>query len=386
MVEAHRVNVALIGAGNFARRQHLPNLSRIRECRLRAICDADRSVLDAVASAHPSDYTCEDARRVFDDPAVQAVVIAVRHDLQPELAIAALRSGKHVYVEKPLGHGPGDCARVAEAARQADRRLAVGFNRRYAPIYRRLREVIASAGGCFNVHVRMADDAWRWANNYPPGFLLPLDAGHLFDLLRWLCGAEIEQVACLSSRAEDDAMLLRMDNGCVATIQLSGNASMDLPKEQVDVITQRGAAMALDFVELRTFGLQDQPAVETFPGHSHPQGEYLPVPLLAKRGLAGLLDVRRCAWELRQLVESGGHRDRPDAAEIERFVAGTTPNFLRDQGWLASLRAFVIGVRDDTPTDHANAMDAWHAARATRAAVLSRQGGQLVCPRDADDR
>lgn len=372
------VNVGLIGVGNFARWQHLPNLARIRECRLRALCDVKPQTLHDAAARYPVDYTTQDARRVFDDPEIDVVVIAVRDDLQPAMSIEALRAGKHVYVEKPLGTCPDDCARVAEAQRQSGRSLAVGFNRRYAPIYRRLKEVVDSSGGCFNVHCRMTDDAWRWASGYPPGYLLHLDACHLLDLLRWQTGAEIESVYCIGSRAEDDCLAVRMSNGCVASIQFSGNGTIDMPKEETNVITQRGGATALDFVELRTFGLPDFPAVQRFAGHAHPRGEYLPVALLARQGFPGFLDVRRTIWELRQQVEQGEHRDRPDAEQIERCLPDALPNFMRDQGWLASLRAFVVGVRDGTATQHAGAIDALQASRATLAAQRSRQSGQVV--------
>ena len=103
------VNVGLIGVGNFARWQHLPNLSRIRECRLRALSDVNRQTLDDAAALYPVDYTTDDARKVLDDDAIDVVVIAVRDELQPAMAIEALRAGKHVYVEKPLGTTPADC-------------------------------------------------------------------------------------------------------------------------------------------------------------------------------------------------------------------------------------------------------------------------------------
>jgi predicted dehydrogenase len=372
------VGVGVIGTGNFARRQHLPNLIRIPECRLRAVCDLRPDVVEAVRRRYGADYAATDSRRVLDDPEVAAVVIAVRDDAQAPLAIAALEAGKHVYVEKPLAETPAACAQVVAAQRQSGTRLAVGFNRRYAPIYRKAREIVAADGGPFNVHIRMADDAWRWAVGYPPGYLIKHDVCHLFDLLRWLSNSEVESVYCVSSRPDDDCMVLRMAGGCVASIAQSGHGTMDMPKERLEVICRRGGVTAEDFVELWTYGYRDCPPVFTFAGHSHPDHEFMHKHLFEKMGAQAMYAVRRMTWELRQRVEQNEEPEAPDAAEARRYVAQMLPNFMRDQGWLASLRAFLVGIATESPTEHAGAEDALAAARIAEAAVISRDKGVVV--------
>ena len=372
------VQVGLIGAGNFARHQHLPNLHRIPEARWRAICDVKADLAGQLADKYAADYGTGDHRRVLDDAAIDAVVIAVRDDLQAPLAVEALQAGKHVYVEKPLAETAEAAEAVVAAQAASGRRLAVGLNRRYAPIYRAMREVAAADGGPRNVHIHMADDAWRWAVNYPPGFLLPLDACHLFDLLRWLSGSEIARVYCVSSRPDDDCVSVTMADGCVASILLSGHGTMDMPKERTDVICTRGGCSGEDFVELRTYGYEAFPHVRHFAGHSHPDGEFANKYLCEQLGADALRGLRRVTWQLRQRIEAGADAGEPDAAEARTFVGKTIPNFLRDQGWLAALRAFVVGIATGEPTDHAGARDALAAVLAARAAAESRRTGLPV--------
>jgi len=150
------IGVGLIGCGNFARRQHLPNLAALPSARLIAVCDAD-------------------AARLLDDPFIEAVVIAVRDDLQAELTLQALEAGKQVYVEKPVAGATADFVRLIAARDRVGKSVAVGFNKRFAPAYVRLAGVLAGAGGTRMVYLRMADDAWRWARGYPPGGLLRHD-------------------------------------------------------------------------------------------------------------------------------------------------------------------------------------------------------------------
>ncbi len=372
------VPVAVIGAGNFARRQHLPNLARIPECRLRAVCDLDAALAERMRERWGAEYAAADYRRVLDDREVEAVVIAVRDDMQAPITIAALDAGKHVYVEKPLAETPQACASVVEAQRRGGRRVAVGFNRRFAPIYRRAREIIAADGGPFNVHMRMADDAWRWATGYPPGYLIRHDVCHLFDLLRWLSGSAVVSVYCTSSRPDDDSMVLRLASGCVASITQSAHGTMDMPKERTEIISRRGGITAEDFVELRSYGYPGVPAVTTFAGHSHPDQEFMHTHLYRHLGAQGMYALRRMTWELRQRVESGVGADEPDAAEVRRYVENTLPNFMRDQGWLAALRAFVVSLATGEPTDHAGAEDALIAAQVADACVRSRDTGAVV--------
>ena len=369
------VAVALIGCGNFARWQHLPNLLRLPEASLAALCDPDPTALAAAAASAPGARRCASADEALADPAIEAVVISVRDDLQAGLAIRALEAGKHVYVEKPLGGEPTAIAAAIAARDRARRVLAVGFQKRFAPIYRRAREAIAAGGGLHHAVGTMADDAWRWAQGYPPGHLLVHDLCHLFDLLRHLIADEVATVYAAAGRPDDDAIVLRFRRGAVAVVAGSGHGSMDMPKERLDGICHRCGFSAHDFVELRTYGLPGLPAVERFAGHSVPGHGYLQRPLLGQLGLDGMLALRRCAWEARHRPAAA---DDPYAAEERAFAAGVVPNFLRDQGWMAAMRAFLSAVRGGPADDLAGGEDALAAARISAAAVASRACGGAV--------
>jgi predicted dehydrogenase len=151
-----------------------------------------------------------------------------------------------------------------------------------------------------------------------------------------------------------------------------------MPKERAEIVTERGGLAAEDFVELRTYGYADRPAVLTFEGHTHPDRPYTHKRLTKHLGAAGWAAFRRATWELREEVEAGLDPDRPDADEVRRYVAETIPNFLRDQGWLAAVRAFVTGIQTGDPTDHAGAADALAAVRVAQACVRSRDEGRVV--------
>src|SRR5206468_321801 len=89
---------------------------------------------------------------LFEQKEINTLIIATRHDSHARLAAEALRSGRHVYVEKPLALSREELTEVetayAEAVgRGAERVILVGFNRRFSPHVQRMREMLERTQG-----------------------------------------------------------------------------------------------------------------------------------------------------------------------------------------------------------------------------------------------
>lgn len=375
------VRVACIGCGNFAQWQHLPNLARLPNATLHAVCDQNPATAEAAATAYHADRALTDPQEVFDDPAVEAVVIAVRDEAQAGLARRALACGKHVYAEKPLVTDLESASLLrteADEAARHGRHLVVGFQKRFAPAYRQLKTVMDADGGPRLLYARMADDAWRWAKGYPPGALLQHDVCHFFDLMRHWTGSEVASVCCFAPRPDDDAVLLQFRSGAVANLLNSGHATMDMPKERIEAITERGSVVADDFVELRTYGYPAWEPRYTFAGQSHPHRDFLHTYLFAELGITGMEAVRRMTAAMRARVASGTVVGAPDEAQQRAFAESTLPNFMRDQGWMDAMRIFLESIRAGAKPPHADAGDAWAVARVTAAVLRSRAEHRVV--------
>jgi predicted dehydrogenase len=332
------VAVAVIGCGNFARQVHLPNLALIPHAHLAAVCDVDEHVAAQAASRFGATHWYSDVHAVLADPQIQAVIIAVRDDLQSDLTKQALLAGKHVYVEKPLSADPAACKEVA-AHVAPEVSCAIGYHKRFAAVYQKAKNIANRHGGIQTISLRMSDDAWRWAHGYPPGYLLQHDVCHFFDLLHWLTGSTTQAIHCISGRVEDDLMTVQLANGSAATIFASGNASMDLPKERCEIICEQGALIIDDYVELRAYGYVDEPKRQTVPLRFEHAPQAWQARAQAVNGIDDFTALRHELW--RQFYDTG-------AAEV-------IPNFLRDQGWLNSLSAWCTGILSGQSTEHARA-------------------------------
>jgi predicted dehydrogenase len=275
---------------------------------------------------------------------------------------------------------------VVAAQESAGKFVAVGFNRRFAPAYRKAKEIVAAEGGAWNIHYRISDEYWRWGKHYPPGVRIIHEVCHIFDLLRWLTGSEVASIYCTQSRPDDEACLLKFRSGCVASIMSSGYATMDLPKERLEVITEKGALTVEDFVELRTFGFAHREPVLRFAGHTHPDREFTHKYLLEAEGAAALYALRRLGWALRNDAESRSAGEAaPDGAEVQRYLGETSPhwNYMVDKGWLPAIDHFAQCILANKTPENAAAQDGWRASLLSHAAIRSRDNNEVVFLNDA---
>ncbi len=154
-----RVRIALIGAGGFAKGMHLPNLRTLgSEVELRAVVSRTGHNATATARLFGAAYAGTDPESVFNDPEVDAVIIATRHNLHAPLVLAALKAGKHVLVEKPLCLTPAELGEISAwfAARSdGSPILLTGFNRRFSPYAVATRQVLTGRSGPVILDYRM---------------------------------------------------------------------------------------------------------------------------------------------------------------------------------------------------------------------------------------
>ena len=255
------VGVALIGAGEFARQTLLPVLARHPAVRLRAIVGGNSGSSLHHARRFGAELCTTDPRAVFEDEAVEAVVIATRHDSHAALAVDAARHGKAIFVEKPLALTLEECRAVSKAVAESGVLLAVGFNRRFAPLMRRAREALAASAGPAMATYRInahALPSHHWLLNPAEGGGRIVGEGcHFLDLLCWLLGEEPETVAAMApgtqnGAAQELSVLIRFSRGSVGTILYTASGHPALPKERIEVF-KSGRAVVVD--DLRTLTL-----------------------------------------------------------------------------------------------------------------------------------
>jgi len=146
-VPSQRVNLGLIGTGNI-NGHHREVFLAEKDARIVAVCDPATARREAFRKRINEVYqgdVCKDLRDFRDllaRPDIDAVCIATPDHWHALLAIAAMRAGKDVYVEKPLTHTVAEGRRVIEAAERYGRILQTGLQRRSGRAFRRACELV----------------------------------------------------------------------------------------------------------------------------------------------------------------------------------------------------------------------------------------------------
>jgi len=234
--------VGFIGTGNYAGRVLIPAFAAAGAPLHTAVSQQGVSALHygkRFGFAHAS----TDAAALIAHPDVGVLVIATRHASHASLVLAALRAGKHVFVEKPLCLTLDELAALeAEHAARPTQRLMVGFNRRFAPhveqaasllaAWREPRALLATVNAG-----RLPASHWALDPAEGGGRIVG-EACHHIDLLRHLAGAPIVEhsVRPLGTGGGNGAVLsLGFADGSVGTIHYLANGSPRFPKERVEV-------------------------------------------------------------------------------------------------------------------------------------------------------
>ncbi|HEX6705775.1 MAG TPA: Gfo/Idh/MocA family oxidoreductase [Albitalea sp.] len=189
------LRVGIAGLGRLGRR-HAENLAfSTRDCLLVAACSPVQAELDNAPGLHPGYRRYADFDAFIRDDEIDAVVLVTPTPLHAEQTIAALRAGKHVFVEKPLALNVADCERVEAVAREHPKQVAmVGFVRRFDPSYETARRSIAEGaiGRPFVVRSQtcdMNDASGAFIRFAPTSGGIFMDCSvHDIDLARWLLG------------------------------------------------------------------------------------------------------------------------------------------------------------------------------------------------------
>lgn len=137
------LNFALIGAGGIALQNHLPGLALCPDVRVHALCDANPAALEAARQRTGAPVVSANWEEIVRRDDVHAVIIATPNFLHPDIAIAAVRAGKHVLCEKPIALNAADAARMASEADRAGVRHMTAFTYQFVPAMRYLRHLVA---------------------------------------------------------------------------------------------------------------------------------------------------------------------------------------------------------------------------------------------------
>jgi len=364
------ISVGLIGTG-FMGKCHAIAWSAVGaifgdvpKIRLAHLGEANAELAARKAAEFGFDKSSGNWRDVIADPEVDVISLTTPNEFHPEMAIAALEAGKHLWCEKPMAPSFADAEAMLAAARKSGKVAALGYNYIQSPTLRHIRKLLdeKAIGEVNHLRIEMDEDfmadpetpfGWKHASASGYGALDDF-AVHPLSLILALFG-RVEKVMCDMARPYVDrsvagggrravetydiaSTLIRLDNGISGTLLVNRSAWGRKGRITIQIFGSKGS-IDFDqerFNELRLYVTSDRATEQGYrtilmaPVHA-PYDRFIPAP---GHGL-GFNDLKiiECRELIRRMNGEKAHIvEFDEGVEIERTVHAMAKSFA-DQRW-----------------------------------------------------
>lgn len=260
MDDIRKIRWGFIGCGEVTEKKSGPAFSEIEGSEVVAVMSRSAEKARSYAERHAVPRWYTDPQRLVDDPDVNAVYIATPPSTHATYAIMAMKSGKAVYVEKPMASNYEDCCRINRISEKTGVPCFVAYYRRYLPYFGKVRALVAegAVGKVVNVQIRFAvpprdldynktNLPWRVQADIAGGGYFYDLAPHQIDLLQEMFGPIIEAEGMTANRGglyetEDSvSACFRFANGLPGSGSWCFVAHESAKEDRIDIIGDKGS-------------------------------------------------------------------------------------------------------------------------------------------------
>ena len=253
------VQLGVLGAGNFATVVLLPAIQKIASVQPVGIVSASGASAQYAAQRFGYQFASSDEDALIHDDRINTVAILTRHHLHARQVLSALKAGKHVFCEKPLALNQAELQEIETALAEKAQAplLMVGFNRRFAPLARRLHTFVSERSAPLAAHYRVNAGAiplTHWVHDPKQGGGRIIGEGcHFIDFLTYLVGEPPVSVTAVGIpddglyREDVAVMTFGFPDGSVGTVSYLANGDKAFPKERVEVFCGGRVAVLDDY-------------------------------------------------------------------------------------------------------------------------------------------
>lgn len=264
------MNVALCGAGGFAKGMHLPNMQKMQDkYRLYAVQSRTGSNAEAIAVKNKAEYATTDYNKILNDPQVHMVMICTRHNLHAQMVIDAMRAGKAVFVEKPMALTLEEMDHVVRTAKETGVPFMVGFNRRFSQYAVEAKKAVKNRKNPMIISYRMNAGyipPEHWTQGDEGGGRIIGEGCHIIDLFNYFTDSEAETVSVnkISPKtdhvsSEDNCVIsVKYKDGSICTLTYTGQGSKAYGKEYCEFFFDGKTIVIDDYKNIHGYGVKVQ--------------------------------------------------------------------------------------------------------------------------------
>lgn len=256
-----KVNIGLIGAGNFTKSVILPNIQKVGDFEFVGLCTATGVSAQGTGKKYDFKYITTNSEEIFKNSEINSIFITTRHNDHASKVLKAIESKKHCFVEKPLCIYEEELEAIKEAY-TGETIVQVGFNRRFSPMIEKMKKFIS---GQISVNYRInagiiPKNVWIQDRTIGGGRIIG-EVCHFIDTCSYLIGSEVKSVFATTIQKSDQSIpdednvniVLNYANGSTATISYYAYGDNSMPKEYIEVFSSGVSMQMNDFRELTIF-------------------------------------------------------------------------------------------------------------------------------------
>ncbi|MBO8244207.1 Gfo/Idh/MocA family oxidoreductase [Prochlorococcus marinus XMU1411] len=260
-----KINIGIIGCGNFTRSVHLPNLKKLKNLySIDSIVNKNGFTSLSIAEQFSIKNICNNFEEIINNPNIDAVLISTRHDLHSEIVIESLKAGKHVFVEKPLSISQLqlDKIKLFLNKNSENQILMTGYNRRFSIYFEKLKNIRKKSLNpfIFNYKVNAGFiNLDNWVHKDEGGGRNIGEACHFYDIFNFLADSEIECFSAhsiniqptlnnsfgLYTNTDNFVATFKYKNGSICNLIFTALGNNKFPKESFDFF-QDGEVVSME--------------------------------------------------------------------------------------------------------------------------------------------
>jgi predicted dehydrogenase len=277
-----KVGVALVGVGFVGGQAHAPSFKKIEGSELIALGAATEKRVKPLAESLGVKYYL-DYDKLLEDPKIQAVALAVPTPMHFDLAMKAIKKGKHVLCEMPIAPTIQQMKELQKAAEKVKVILMPVLQFRFAPVYVRTKELIESGiiGKPIAIHFREFIPAMNLAEQWPLGswaWDIEMSGGYpdftlsvwSVDMIRWMFKSEIVSVGWMSNYTKIEKYggilgyntmgVIKLSNGMVGSLHYGASAASSASLSRLEVYGDNTSVLhAINADRIVLYGEEQQP-------------------------------------------------------------------------------------------------------------------------------
>ena len=257
------IKVGLLGAGQFAQGILLPALKSTQKVNFEGVATISGLTSLNVAKKYKAKFCTSDYKDLINNEKINLVFITTRHDTHAQFIEESLNANKNCYVEKPLALNEKELKKVIKAYKDNESILMVGFNRRFSPYAKKLKDNFSGSKLIMNYRINagfISKEKWQQSHEEGGGRIVG-EICHFVDLLQFVCGSKPISVRTSviddnSSEYDPDNLIILIDflNGSSASIIYTSSGSNKYSKERIEVFGDKKVGIIDSWQSLKIIG------------------------------------------------------------------------------------------------------------------------------------